>query len=49
MLTVTNEWLEKLRSLIRLLQEDKNLSKIENEGYIIYRVGKIIRIDIKDE
>jgi hypothetical protein len=40
--------MEKLENDIKAVKE-LGLKKVEGDGYIVYKVGKIIRIDIKED
>lgn len=46
---MTTDIFEPIRKAIEILQSNPQLKKIEGSGWMVYMVGKIIRVDIKNE
>jgi len=46
-MTLTLEVLESIRAAIQMIQNNV-ANRIDNEGWTVYRVGNIVRVDIKD-
>jgi len=49
MIMINTETLEAIRDAIEILQKNLNINRIDGKGWIVYLVGNIIRIDIKNK